>query len=320
MEGREEEEESVMEAEPGTDDEAVNDAEDERAGEVEDAPPEEDEIVTRRGQAVRTAQGSKRGRSEEAPAEGDVSSSSDAEVVERTGKRHGSEKSTATKWRQERGTVQRDTSQQGHKKGRSSNRQQSGMQHAARSGEVGQMRHSEHGSTSGGPWTSGSESGDGVAHGRVPAAQPKRGRKVCAPRDSNEDAENSAAEQDELGTRHGENAVQRDAAAASSAEQLGERHAASPRAEEQHSAEGRQSVGEARRERTRRERKRAEYPGMVGEQPPRKRGKKRGPTTKRPRAGVQAHGGELRHLIRVGHIVIERIETDEDSRAKRRRR
>ena len=79
-------------------------------------------------------------------------------------------------------------------------------------------------------------------------------------------------------------------------------------------------MGEARRERTRRERKRPEYPGMVGEQPPRKRGKKRGPTTKRPRAGVQAHGGELRHLIRVGHIVIERIETDEDSRAKRRRR
>ena len=98
---------------------------------------------------------------------------------------------------------------------------------------------------------------------------------MCAPRDSNEDAENSAAEQDELGTRHGEHAVQRNADAARSTEQLGERHAASPRAEEQHSAEGRQSVGEARRERTRRERKRPEYPGMVGEQPPQKRGKKR---------------------------------------------
>ena len=60
---------------------------------------------------------------------------------------------------------------------------------------------------------------------------------------------------------------------------------------------------------------------MVGEQPRQKRGKKGGPEMKRPRAGgVQAHGGELRHLIRVGHIVIERIETDEDDRAKRRRR
>ena len=158
--------------------------------------------------------------------------------------------------------------------------------------------------------------------------------KVYAPGDIDDNVEDGDVERGEPSTRHGKAAAQHDEAGTTDVTQRGEQHDAPPGTEEQNSVGGRrfvrhantgvtvgmQSVGEARRERTRRERKRPEYLGMVGEQP-QKRRRKRGPEEKRPRAGgVHAHGGELRHLIWIGRVVMDRIETDEDSRAKRRRR
>ena len=78
-------------------------------------------------------------------------------------------------------------------------------------------------------------------------------------------------------------------------------------------------------ERPNRKRKQTEFPGMVGETPKKKRTPSPNPQQKRTVEGTvkatrtQA-GGELRHLIRVGKIMVRRIERDEDDRAKRRRR